>query len=223
MIKKPHNFSVLELFLVEVAEIALHVLHLFRNIANWKLGIWPVSRSKNFWVEFTTHQLVGTSFFSILFHKILWICNILHHSFDLIDSIMATFHLQLLNEQLLSFIRHTRLIKQPGRQQIGITGNKSISPVQTTEESDDRIKSDFNLWLTKLFQTSFEFIVTVKRNVMRRFTAIVHELLECSVSSFLKLHVVTKGIFDQAVHFFFELQELGSKFDRIVEESLVVD
>ena len=217
MIINPCNFPVLELVDIKVGKFSLKIIELWWNFANWSFLERPMTTCKNFSIKFNVVNIVGSSLrLSIVFDCLLRFDYILEHCLHLTDSIVSTLNLQLLNHSLLCTIWHWSLIQKSISEQIGIRWYEDISTMKTAEQLNDCFNFDLNFILTELVESFNKFVVHVECNILRSLVKLIHEVLECHISSFLKSHIILEGIRDHIINFMLKFQKFQSEFDRIL-------
>lgn len=155
---------------------------------------------QNLSIEIDSIDCVRAFLFFEVLHDLRRLLDILHHGLDLVDCVMATLNLQLLNHLLLCFVGDTGLIQQPVGQKVGVRYDVCVSAVKTAEEAHYSVKSLVDLNVTKLLKTLLELVISVKCDVLRSLVALVHELLEALVSGLLESDVVVESYLNQLVH-----------------------
>lgn len=106
---------------------------------------------------------------------------------------------------------------------LGIGSDKDIAAMQAAEESNDGVQASIGLGLVDSLQALLELIVAVGSNEVGSHRALVHEVLERDIPVLLELDIVGEAHLYHFVDFRLKSEELSSKLDGVLQESLVLD
>ena len=146
VVVEPDNLSVSEVVHIECVEVASDMLHLSWNSALWSVLEWPMPTGQNLSLKLDLSHHFGAIMLSvsIVLHGLLTLHNILKHCLDLVDRIVPTFYLELLDHELLCFIGDTGLVQKSLSEQTGEPSNEYITTMEAAEQPDDGIQSLLN-------------------------------------------------------------------------------
>lgn len=103
---------------------------------------------------------------------------------------MTALYLQFLNHQFFGVVRHTSLVQQSVRQEVGVGVNKLISTMQAAEDSNYSRKDLVNLLVTHLLKTTLHLVITVESNIVGSVVEFIHKVLETLIARLLELDVI---------------------------------
>ena len=114
MIVQPIHLSVSEAVQVEGLEVVLDPFQLTGNLTLRCFLEGPMATCKNFGHELDIMDYLGSAMqsCSVVGHSLLGLHYIFKHSLDFVHGVIAAFNLELPNHELLSLIRHRRLIEE---------------------------------------------------------------------------------------------------------------
>ena len=106
MIVKPNNLSVLKVMHVELIELPLHLIHLEWYSTFWRILERPMPTCKNLSLKFDIMYDFATVVhpISVFLHCLLTLLDILKHGFNLVDGVVTTLYLELLDHEEFCFI-----------------------------------------------------------------------------------------------------------------------
>ncbi len=95
--------------------------------------------------------------------------------------------------------------------------------MQTAKESDDRGQLLVDLLIIQALNTLSQLTVRVISHENWCLRIHIHEVLEASIATLLKLYVVGEAMLDHRVDLLFEIQQLLGENDRIRQQRLVLN
>jgi len=149
--------------------------------------------------------------------------HVLKHGLDLVDSVMPTLYLELVDHNLFSLVGYTCSIEKPLSEQFSERSYELVPTMEAAEEPHNSVQLLINLVIRELLETLLELIVTVERNIMGCPFTFVHEILEGLISVLLEFHIVAKSLLDKIIHLSFELKKFCGELERVFQVFLILD